>query len=235
MSFFVSLRFKFTIIMALILNIETATKNCSVALSKAGKILAIKELSEQNFSHAEKLHVFIEELFSETNLKLEDLNAVAVSQGPGSYTGLRIGVSAAKGLCYALSIPLIALDTLEILARKIQVNSGIIIPMIDARRLEVFSAFFDSSFTKIRAIKAEVIDENSYQEESEILHLIGDGAMKFKEILTDEKFHYYPEIQFPSAAEMGLISFQKFENKQFEDVAYFEPFYLKDFVLVTKK
>lgn len=235
MSFFVSLCIKFIIIMALILNIETATKNCSVALSKAGKTLAIKELSEQNFSHAEKLHVFIEELFSETNLKLEDLNAVAVSQGPGSYTGLRIGVSAAKGLCYALSIPLIALDTLEILARKIQVNSGIIIPMIDARRLEVFSAFFDSSFTKIRAIKAEVIDENSYQEESEILHLIGDGAMKFKEILTDEKFHYYPEIQYPSAAEMGLISFQKFQNSQFEDVAYFEPFYLKDFVLITKK
>lgn len=221
--------------MALILNIETATKNCSVALSKAGKTLAIRELSEQNFSHAEKLHVFIEELFLETNLKLQDLNAVAVSQGPGSYTGLRIGVSAAKGLCYALSIPLIALDTLEILARKIQVNSGIIIPMIDARRLEVFSAFFDSSFTKIRAIKAEVIDENSYQEESEILHLIGDGAMKFKEILTDEKFHYYPEIQFPSAAEMGLISFQKFQNSQFEDLAYFEPFYLKDFFLITKK
>lgn len=221
--------------MALILNIETATKNCSVALSKAGKTLAIKELSEQNFSHAEKLHVFIEELFLETNLKLQDLNAVAVSQGPGSYTGLRIGISAAKGLCYALSIPLIALDTLEILARKIQVNSGIIIPMIDARRLEVFSAFFDSSFTKIRAIKAEVIDENSYKEESEILHLIGDGAMKFKEILTDEKFHYYPEIQYPSAAEMGLISFQKFQNSQFEDVAYFEPFYLKDFVLITKK
>ena len=234
MSFFVSLCIKF-IIMALILNIETATKNCSVALSKAGKTLAIRELSEQNFSHAEKLHVFIEELLLETNVALKDIQAIAVSQGPGSYTGLRIGISAAKGLCYALSIPLIALDTLEILARKIQVNSGIIIPMIDARRLEVFSAFFDSSFTKIRAIKAEVIDENSYKEKSEILHLIGDGAMKFKEILTDEKFHYYPEIQFPSAAEMGLISFQKFENKQFEDVAYFEPFYLKDFVLITKK
>ena len=235
MSFFVSLCIKFIIIMALILNIETATKNCSVALSKAGKTLAIRELSEQNFSHAEKLHVFIEELLLETNVALKDIQAIAVSQGPGSYTGLRIGISAAKGLCYALSIPLIALDTLEILARKIQVNSGIIIPMIDARRLEVFSAFFDSSFTKIRAIKAEVIDENSYKEKSEILHLIGDGAMKFKEILTDEKFHYYPEIQYPSAAEMGLISFQKFQNNQFEDVAYFEPFYLKDFVLITKK
>jgi tRNA threonylcarbamoyladenosine biosynthesis protein TsaB len=234
-SFFVTLCIKYKIKMALILNIETATKNCSVALSKAGKTLAVRELSEQNFSHAEKLHVFIEELFSETNLKLQDLNAIAVSQGPGSYTGLRIGVSAAKGLCYALSIPLIAMDTLEVLARKIQVNSGIIMPMIDARRLEVYSAFFDSSFTKIRATKAEVIDENSFQQQSEILHLIGDGAMKFKEILTDEKFKYYPDIQFPSAAEMSIISYQKFQNNQFEDVAYFEPFYLKDFVLITKK
>ena len=221
--------------MALILNIETATKNCSVALSKDGKTLAIRELSEQNFSHAEKLHVFIEELLLETNVALKDLKAIAASQGPGSYTGLRIGVSAAKGLCYALSIPLIAVDTLEILARKINISNGTILPMIDARRLEVYSAFFDSNYTKIRETKAEIIDENSFQEETEILHLIGDGAMKFKEILTDEKFKYYPEIQFPSAAEMSLISFQKFQNKQFEDVAYFEPFYLKDFVLITKK
>ena len=234
-SFFVTLCIKFKIKMALILNIETATKNCSVTLSKDGKTLAIRELSEQNFSHAEKLHVFIEELLSETNVALKDVQAIAVSQGPGSYTGLRIGVSAAKGLCYALSIPLIALDTLEILARKIQVNSGVIIPMIDARRLEVYSAFFDSNYAKIRETKAEVIDENSFQEETEILHLIGDGAMKFKENLIDEKFKYYPEIQFPSAADMSLISFQKFQNKQFEDVAYFEPFYLKDFVLITKK
>ena len=221
--------------MALILNIETATKNCSVALSKDGRTIAIRELSEQNFSHAEKLHVFIEELFAESHLKLQDLSAIAVSQGPGSYTGLRIGVSAAKGLCYALSIPLIAVDTLEILARKINISNGTILPMIDARRLEVYSAFFDSNYAKIRETKAEVIDENSFQEELEILHLIGDGAMKFKEILTDEKFKYYPEIQFPSATEMSLISFQKFQNKQFEDVAYFEPFYLKDFVLITKK
>ncbi|WP_396198205.1 tRNA (adenosine(37)-N6)-threonylcarbamoyltransferase complex dimerization subunit type 1 TsaB [Flavobacterium sp.] len=221
--------------MALILNIETATKNCSVALSKAGKTIAIREIAEQNFSHAEKLHVFIEELFAESHLKLQDLSAIAVSQGPGSYTGLRIGVSAAKGLCYALSIPLIAVDTLEILARKINISNGTILPMIDARRLEVYSAFFDSNYAKIREIKAEIIDKNSFQDETEILHLIGDGAMKFKEILTDEKFKYYPEIQFPSAAEMSLISFQKFQNNQFEDVAYFEPFYLKDFVLITKK
>lgn len=234
-SFFVSLCIKFKIKMALILNIETATKNCSVALSKDGRTLAIREIAEQNFSHAEKLHIFIEELFAESHLKLQDLSAIAVSQGPGSYTGLRIGVSAAKGLCYALSIPLIAVDTLEILARKINISNGIILPMIDARRLEVYSAFFDSNYAKIRETKAEVIDENSFQEETEILHLIGDGAMKFKEILTGEKFKYYPEMQFPSATEMSLISFQKFQNKQFEDVAYFEPFYLKDFVLITKK
>jgi tRNA threonylcarbamoyladenosine biosynthesis protein TsaB len=221
--------------MALILNIETATKNCSVALSKAGKTLAIREIAEQNFSHAEKLHVFIEELLLETNVTLKEVKAIAVSQGPGSYTGLRIGVSAAKGLCYALSIPLIAIDTLEILARKINISNGTILPMIDARRLEVYSAFFDKNYAKIRETKAEIIDENSFQEASEILHLIGDGAMKFKEILTDEKFKYYPEIQFPSAADMSLISFQKFQKKQFEDVAYFEPFYLKDFVLITKK
>ena len=234
-SFFVTLCIKYKIKMALILNIETATKNCSVALSKDGRTIAIRELSEQNFSHAEKLHVFIEELFAESHLKLQDLSAIAVSQGPGSYTGLRIGVSAAKGLCYALSIPLIAVDTLEILARKIKISNGTILPMIDARRLEVYSAFFDSNYAKIRETKAEIIDKNSFQDETEILHLIGDGAMKFKEILTDEKFKYYPEIQFPSAAEMSLISFQKFQNNQFEDVAYFEPFYLKDFVLITKK
>ena len=221
--------------MALILNIETATKNCSVALSKDGRTLAIREIAEQNFSHAEKLHIFIEELLLETNVTFKEVKAIAVSQGPGSYTGLRIGVSAAKGLCYALSIPLIAVDTLEILARKINISNGTILPMIDARRLEVYSAFFDSNYAKIRETKAEIIDENSFQEETEILHLIGDGAMKFKEILTGEKFKYYPEMQFPSATEMSLISFQKFQNKQFEDVAYFEPFYLKDFVLITKK
>ena len=221
--------------MALILNIETATKNCSIALAKEGKTIAIREIATQNFSHAEKLHVFIEELFAETNLKLQDLSAIAVSQGPGSYTGLRIGVSAAKGLCYALSVPLIAVDTLELLARKILITDGIIVPMIDARRMEVFCAFFDSKYAKIKETKAEIIDETSYQDISETMHLIGDGAIKFKDVLTDKKFQYYPEIEFPSANEMSIVSFQKFQNKQLEDVAYFEPFYLKDFVMLTKK
>lgn len=221
--------------MALILNVETATKNCSVGLSKNGEVLLLKEVAEQNFSHAEKLHVFIEEVFAEANLKLTDLDAIAVSQGPGSYTGLRIGVSAAKGLCYALSVPLIAVHTLEVIARKIKVDNGIIVPMIDARRMEVFSAFFDANFNKIRETKAEVIVASSYQEISGSVHLVGDGAMKLKDVLTDSKFHFYPELEFPSATEMAVISQQKFENKQFEDVAYFEPFYLKDFVLITKR
>jgi tRNA threonylcarbamoyladenosine biosynthesis protein TsaB len=221
--------------MSLILNIETATKNCSVALAKNGNTIAIREIATLNFSHAEKLHVFIEELFSETNLKLQDLDAIAVSQGPGSYTGLRIGVSAAKGLCYALSVPLIAVDTLELLARKLTITEGSIVPMIDARRMEVFCAFFDTNYTKIREIKAEIIDVTSYQDVSETMHLIGDGTMKFKDVLTDAKFQYYPEIEFPSATEMATISYQKFQNNQLEDVAYFEPFYLKDFVMLTKK
>lgn len=225
--------------MSLILNIETATKNCSVGLSKEGKTIAIREMATENFSHAEKLHVFIEEVLKEANFKFEDLKAVAVSQGPGSYTGLRIGVSSAKGLSYALSIPLIAVDTLESIARKINPETlnenDIIVPMIDARRMEVFSAFFDANFVKIRETQAEVIDETSYQDISQKMHLVGDGAMKFTSVLTDAKFQFYPDLEFPSAKEMAVISYQKFQNNQFEDVAYFEPFYLKDFVLPTKK
>ena len=140
--------------MAFILNIETATKNCSVSLANEGKTIACKEIAEQNFSHAEKLHVFIEELLQENNLTYKDLKAIAVSQGPGSYTGLRIGVSSAKGLCYALNIPLIAIDTLESLARKITISDGIIISMIDARRMEVYSAIFNVDYAKIRKVKA---------------------------------------------------------------------------------
>ncbi|WP_264548913.1 tRNA (adenosine(37)-N6)-threonylcarbamoyltransferase complex dimerization subunit type 1 TsaB [Flavobacterium sp. N2820] len=217
--------------MSLILNLETATKNCSVALAKDGKTIACKEIAAQNFSHAEKLHVFIEEILSENNIQFSDLNAIAVSQGPGSYTGLRIGVSSAKGLCYALNIPLIALDTLQLLAKQITIENGIILPMIDARRMEVFSAFYDKNHIQIRTTQAEIIDELSYQEISEIIHLVGDGIEKFKNTLTDEKFIFHSDAVFPSAKEMSELSFNKFKIKDFVDVAYFEPFYLKDFVL----
>jgi len=143
--------------MALLLNIETATKNCSVSLARDGKTITCKEIAEQNFSHAEKLHVFVDELLEENNLNYKDLNAVAVSQGPGSYTGLRIGVSSAKGFCYALGIPMIAIDTLEVLARKITISEGVIIPMIDARRMEVYSAIFDVDYTKIRKLQNNLL------------------------------------------------------------------------------
>ena len=217
--------------MSIILNIETATKNCSVALAKEGKTIAWKEIAEQNFSHAEKLHVFIEELLAENNLQFSDLNAIAVSQGPGSYTGLRIGVSSAKGFCYALNIPMIAIDTLQLLAKQIQIEEGIIIPMIDARRLEVFSAFYDKNHNQIRNTQAEIIDETSYQEITETIHLVGDGTEKFKNTLIDTKFVFHSDVVFPSANEMSQLSFDKYQIRDFVDVAYFEPYYLKDFVL----
>ena len=218
-------------IMSLILNIETATKNCSVSLSKDGQTLSCKEMAEQNFSHAEKLHVFIEDVLVENNFSYTDLNAVAVSQGPGSYTGLRIGVSSVKGLCYALNIPMIAVDTLEILAKNISVKDGIIIPMIDARRMEVYSALFNVDYTKRRKAEAEIIDFNSYSDINETIHLVGDGIAKFKDILTDDKFIFHEDKMYPSASEMSLLSFKKYKKSDFVDVAYFEPYYLKDFML----
>jgi len=217
--------------MAIILNIETATKNCSVSLAKEGKTIICKEIATENFSHAEKLHVFIEAILQEVNLSLKHLNAIAVSQGPGSYTGLRIGVSSVKGLCYALDLPMIAIDTLALLARRIKIDEGIIIPMIDARRMEVYTSFFDKNYLKIRETKAEIIDESSYNEINDTIHLVGDGALKFKETLTGTKFVFHDEVVYPSANEMSELSFEKYKKSDFVDVAYFEPYYLKDFVL----
>lgn len=217
--------------MAIILNIETATKNCSVSLSKNGKTLFCKEQADQGYSHAEKLHVFIDEVIKECQVDIKEINAVAVSKGPGSYTGLRIGVSAAKGLCYALNIPLIAIDTLEILASKVDQNDGLIVPMLDARRMEVYSAVFNQDKKIVSETKAEILDENSYAHVNEKIYFLGDCQEKCKTVLTKSNFQFLPEIIFPSASEMSELSFQKFIAKEFEDVAYFEPFYLKDFLL----
>ncbi len=219
--------------MTYILNIETATRNCSLALSQDGKTIALKEIAEAGYSHAEKLHVFIEAILKENNVGYGDLSAIAVSQGPGSYTGLRIGVSSAKGLCYALNIPLIAIDTMETLAKKLNVENGQIIPMLDARRMECFTAVFNSKHEKIREIKAEIIDENSFSDISETIHFIGDGASKCKEVLTGSQFVFHDEIEFPSANEMSEISFEKYKKSDTVDVAYFEPFYLKDFMMTS--
>ena len=220
--------------MTYILNIETATKNCSVSLAKNGETVLFKEIAEQGYSHAEKLHVFIEEIVKEANVNFSEIKAVAVSKGPGSYTGLRIGVSAAKGLCYALQIPLISIDTMQVLAKKAVVD-GLIVPMIDARRMEVYSAIFDKNYNKIKDVEAEILTENSYQDFDQTVYFVGDCQEKCKTVLTKPNFHFVPESIFPSANEMSVFSFEKFLNKDFEDVAYFEPFYLKDFMVMKKK
>jgi tRNA threonylcarbamoyladenosine biosynthesis protein TsaB len=218
-----------------ILNLETATKNCSVAIAKDGKTILCKEMAEAGYSHAEKLHVFIEECLQELQLIPKDLSAVAVSQGPGSYTGLRIGVSAAKGLCFALNIPLIAIDTLQVLASQLIVTEGVIIPMIDARRMEVYSAIFNSNLEKIRDVQAEIITENSFEESNETIHFVGDCSEKAKTVLTKRNFIFHDEIVYPSAKEMCVLSFDKFKKNDFVDVAYFEPYYLKDFMITVSK
>jgi len=221
--------------MIYILNIETATKQCSVSVSKNNELIALRELAEENFNHAEKLHVFIQEVIAEAKIKLADLNAVSVSKGPGSYTGLRIGVSTAKGLCYALNIPLIAIDTLQIIAKQIKITEGTIQPMIDARRMEVFTASYDANYNLLNETSALVLDESSFANVNGMIHFIGDGAEKSEALLKSDRFIFYSHLKYPSAKEMVEVSYNAFLDKKFEDVAYFEPYYLKDFILTTKK
>lgn len=219
--------------MIYILNIETSTKNCSVSIAQNGENIAIKEMANEGYSHAEFLHVFIEKLLEENGLKTKDLHAIAVSQGPGSYTGLRIGLSAAKGLCFAVDIPLIAVETLTVLAHQVHIQNGLIIPMIDARRMEVYSAIFNSKLEKTRSVEAQILDETTFSALNETIYILGDCQEKIKTVLTDKKFVFLDDNIFPSAKEMADLSFEKYKNNDFVDVAYFEPYYLKDF-MVTK-
>ncbi|MEL1253306.1 tRNA (adenosine(37)-N6)-threonylcarbamoyltransferase complex dimerization subunit type 1 TsaB [Flavobacterium sp. DGU38] len=219
--------------MSFILNIETATKNCSVAIAKNGETIICKEIAEEGYSHAEKLHVFIEEVIAQSGISVHDLAAVAVSQGPGSYTGLRIGVSAAKGLCFALNIPLIAVDTLKTLASQAKISEGKIIPMLDARRMEVYSAIFNSKLETERAIQAEVITDDSFSDLAGTIYFVGDCAEKCRSVLTKENFVFLEDIKYPSAAAMSKISYDKYKISDTVDVAYFEPYYLKDFMINT--
>ncbi|QTD36575.1 tRNA (adenosine(37)-N6)-threonylcarbamoyltransferase complex dimerization subunit type 1 TsaB [Polaribacter batillariae] len=222
--------------MAIILNIETATKNCSVSLAKDGIILAIKELNNGNYSHAEVLHPFIKDILQEANILKSKIDAIAVSKGPGSYTGLRIGVSAAKGLCFALNKPLISIDTLTSLSHAIFVEEGNIVPMLDARRMEVYTAVFNKNHQKIKTTTAQIIDKNSFSEylEKNKVYFLGDGAQKCKEIIT-HKNAVFIDDKFPSSKEMAKLSFEKYKKNDIEDVAYFEPFYLKDFIVIPEK
>lgn len=223
--------------MGLILNLETATTNCSVSLAKDGEVLVLKEHNTPNYSHSEQLHVFINDCLGEADKSIDELDAVAVSMGPGSYTGLRIGVSAAKGLCYSLGIPLISISTLKSMASQLKVSEGeLIIPVLDARRMEVYSAVFDSELNEVRNTKAQIIDEKSFEAytENKSTYIVGSGAEKIEQVLNQTNFIFRTEV-VPSAKEMAVISHDKFVKKDFEDVAYFEPYYLKDFILQKKK
>jgi len=220
---------------AYILCIETSTTNCSVALAKNGKLVALAEDDQKQYSHAEQLHLFIEEVVKKSDLKMSNLDAIAVSKGPGSYTGLRIGVSTAKGLCYALDIPLIGISTLKVLAKQVQQKPKQypIIPMIDARRMEVYTAVFNSKHEEISAVEAKILEPMSFQsyfDTNEKVNFIGNGVSKFKDICVNVNQGIFIEQKNPSAKQMCELADGLFKSKNFEDVAYFEPFYLKDFV-----
>lgn len=224
--------------MATILQIETATQVCSAAISRDGETIALKEEMASNI-HAGSLTLFIKAVMDTAKLAFADLDAIAVSKGPGSYTGLRIGVSTAKGLCYALDKPLIAIDTLKMMAAGfLKLNTGyagLICPMIDARRMEVFTAVFDGHLTNVVPTVAKIIDEQSFVELIPAqLAFIGDGAMKCNSVLQQTNA-VFMESNFNSAANMSNLANNAYLAGQFEDVAYFEPFYLKDFVLTTPK
>lgn len=222
--------------MAILLCIETTTTNCSVALAKDDVILAFKEDMGLNYSHAERLHIYIAEVLREANISKSEIDAVAVSKGPGSYTGLRIGVSAAKGLCYALGVPLIATNTLKALAMQVNDPSDYIIPVLDARRMEVYSAIFNSEFNELRGIEAQIVAEDSFLKylDSGKVVFIGNGAAKLKDLIKHPNSQFN-DVALPSAREMVTLATVKYKISDTEDVAYFEPFYLKDFYVTSKK
>ena len=219
--------------MSYILNIESSTTNCSVSLANNGELISIRELNEKNYSHSTKLHSFIEEVLKNSNITVNKLSAIAVSSGPGSYTGLRIGVSAAKGLCYALQIPLISVPTLKVLARQLNIQrEDLIIPVMDARRDEVYSAVYNSEYELVRNIFPEIIDSESFIElaKENKLYFIGNGQEKCERLIRKNSNLIFSNYDtFPSSKEMILISFKKFKKSKFEDIAYFEPDYLKKF------
>lgn len=215
--------------MPILLNIETSTDICSVCLSKDGQVLSIRE-TERSYSHSEVIAVFIDECVKEAGIEMKAIDAVAVSQGPGSYTALRIGAATAKGICFALSVPLISIGTLDALKQSIHNKAGdndLIIPMIDARRSEVYRCVYDSKGMILAEVEPIILEEDTFVEYKEYDNLLfcGDGAPKSKSILTIKNSQYYDEEC--SAKHMIALSEDKLANKQFEDISYYEPFYYK--------
>lgn len=220
-----------------ILHIETSSKNCSVTISDGEELLCVCEEVSENYKQSESLHTFVKWALEGAEISMKDLDAVSLGMGPGSYTGLRIGSSAAKGFCYGLKIPLIAVNSLETMIDPfLSQNFDYIIPLLDARRMEVYTAVFDGiSGSMITETEAKILDETSFQEfKDKKVIFIGDGAAKAREILqlSDAEFN---ETIYPSARYLVKKAVGKFNNKEFEDVAYFEPFYLKEFQGVKKK
>ena len=220
-----------------ILHLETSSKNCSVAISDGEELLCLCEEVSENYKQSESLHTFVEWALEGAKLTLKDIEGISLGKGPGSYTGLRIGASSAKGFCYGLNIPLLAINSLESMKEPF-LNKGydLIIPLIDARRMEVYSAVFEgTSGEMISETKAKVLDENSYQEyQDKKILFVGDGAKKAKEILQLAHVEY-SETVYPSAKYLIKSAVEKYKQKDFEDIANFEPFYLKDFQGVKKK
>ena len=223
----------------MVICIETATNLCSVALCNSSGVISLRESNDFK-SHASTLTVFIEEALKEKDIMARELEAVVVGKGPGSYTGLRIGVSVAKGIAYGASIPLIGIETTLSMfwgmAGKAEAITGdeentLFCPMIDARRMEVYNAIYDSHGKKEKEISADIIDENSFADipESKKIIFFGDGASKCKEVLKRNNIYFADDFRI-SASHMQKPVYQAIENQKFEDVAYFEPFYLKDFI-----
>lgn len=222
--------------MALILSLETSTTVCSVALHDNGKLIASAEMHKEQ-SHASKLAVLIDQVVNLADVSMNALQGVAVSEGPGSYTGLRIGVSTAKGLCFALGIPLISVGTLTLLAKQMQVkpildNNPWLCPMIDARRMEVYCQLFDREVNALQDIEAKVIDEESFKEPLANHRIIffGDGAAKCKSVIIHPNAFFVDAI-VPSAKELGILASEKFLRNELEDLVTFEPLYLKEFLI----
>ena len=220
--------------MSLIVSLETSVKVCSVAIQDNGQLIASSEVHIEH-SHASKLAVLINEVSLAANIQLSHLSAVAVTSGPGSYTGLRIGTSTAKGLCFSLNIPLISVGTLDLLAYQITHRNSqhaYLCPMIDARRMEVYCQVFNASLETIQPTEAKVIDESSFQEVLEKNQVIffGDGSAKCKEKITHSNARFVEGV-YPAATHLGSIVFQKFAKGQFEDLLNFEPHYLKEFMI----
>ncbi len=216
--------------MAAILCIETATTNCSVALSDSGSVIAFKEDYNKQYSHGERLHTYIQEVLEAAKYTWDQIDAIAISEGPGSYTGLRIGVSAAKGFCYAKNLPLIAIPTLESLARQVNIDAGFIVPMLDARRMEAYAVVLDTNYKILQEVAPTILEASSfsdYLDESPV-YFIGNSNAKFKAICEHANAQFMADT-LPSACDMAILAEQRFKANNFEDLAYFEPRYLKAF------